>query len=156
MIDASTGDAAKLAKLVELENLRFEDGTTPDAIDTILTAHFAAEGLDRRDDAGTTNRLIYHSQFSDTAPDWLTAGDYTATFASSVTVATLSDFTFDSATHTWTYEGLAFPASGFTTSETITFTLTPDATKYPSATALTETLEATQGRDADGGLLLYL
>ena len=62
LIDASTGDAAKLAKLVELENLRFEDGTTPDAIDTILTAHFAAEGLDRRDDAGTTNRLIYHTR----------------------------------------------------------------------------------------------
>ena len=62
LIDASTGDAAKLAKLMELENLRFEDGTTPDAIDTILTAHFAAEGLDRRDDAGTTNRLIYHTR----------------------------------------------------------------------------------------------
>ena len=83
-------------------------------------------------------------------PAWLTAGAYVATFATSKPVAQLSQITFDSATHTWTYAGDGFGIAGSSFSETITFTLTPDASQYPSATAITETLEATLGREANG------
>ena len=126
-------------------------GTWADLGLRVDTGHITADVSSTQDHAGTANTAIYHTQFSDTAPDWLIAGDYTASHTSSVTAVTSSTVTYDTATHTWTYLGHLFPAVGSNPIvETITFTLTPDATKYPSATALTETLEATQGNDADG------
>ena len=47
---------------MELAKLRFEDGTTPDAIDTLLTTRFTELGFTRKDDPNTMNRLIYHTR----------------------------------------------------------------------------------------------
>ena len=73
MIDAETTDAEKLAKLMELENLRFDKGATPAHIDYHTATRFGdIEGFNYADDANTDNTLIYHTRgTSDTYDDIL-------------------------------------------------------------------------------------
>ena len=62
LIDAESGDAAKLTKLTEVANLRVELGTTPADIDYISETRFFEVGFVDVNDPDTQETLIYHTR----------------------------------------------------------------------------------------------
>ena len=84
LIDAETGDAARLTKLMELANLRFTTGATPSDIDYISKTRFLEIGFIETDDTATDNSLIYHTRGTTGESDdilLMVLEDFTATMS---------------------------------------------------------------------------